>query len=288
VAMSALTDHVDEPPPPSAAPFFFEPDPLALAMCMAVGPPALVVSFDPMLEELAAVLAMSGALEAISLRTAEPSMAGNDATTGFTELTMAMAQEPPQLTPPASEVAPVEVTSRPSEMETATRDGSPQPLEHESALLTPPREGQPGVASGDETPSPREAARRLAQFLDKVRVVWEPPLIASPPWQRTPVRRPPPIRPRSRQIAAQPLTYIPAFRRDEVLLNQRLGIAPPTAPVSPAPKGILDSLRSGTLSSSQVEALDVLFPAYNGTRVRPLPGGPVGRGDERILVDLFM
>jgi hypothetical protein len=95
---------------------------LLLAMCMAVGPPALVVSFDSMLEELAAVLAMSGALEATSLRTAEPSTAGNDSTTGFTEPAMAMAQEPPQLTPPASEVAPVEVASRPSEMETATRD----------------------------------------------------------------------------------------------------------------------------------------------------------------------
>jgi hypothetical protein len=45
---------------------------------------------------------------------------------------------------------------------------------------------------------------------------------------------------------------------------QRLGIAPPAATVSPALKGILDALRSGTLSSSQVEALDALFPAVNG------------------------
>jgi hypothetical protein len=176
VAMSAPTD-------------FSEPDPLALAMCMAVGPPALIVSFDPMLEELA----VNGAPEATSLRTAEPSTAGNDATTGFVEPAMAMAQEPPQLTPLASEVVSVEVASQPSKTETATRDGSPQPPEHESAMLTPPREGQPGVASGDETPSPHEAARRLAQFLDKVRVVREPPLITSPPRQRTPVRRPPPI-----------------------------------------------------------------------------------------------
>jgi hypothetical protein len=144
------------------------------------------------------------------------------------------------------------------------QDGSPQPPARESALLTPPREGQPDVTSGDETPSPSEAPRRLARFLDEVQVVQEPPLIAFPPRQRTPVRKPPPIRPRSRRIAAQPLTHIPASRRDEVLLNQRLGIAPPTAPVSPAPKGILDVLRSGTLSSSQVEALDALFPAYNG------------------------
>jgi hypothetical protein len=60
------------------------------------------------------------------------------------------------------------------------------------------------------------------------------------------------------------LVHIPASRRDELLLNQRLGIAPPTAPVSPAPKEILDILRSGTLSSSEVEAMDTLFPAFNG------------------------
>jgi hypothetical protein len=144
----------------------------------------------------------------------------------------------------------VEVTSRPSEVEIATRDGSPQPPAQESALLTPPREGQPSVASGDKTPSPSEAARRLTQFLGKVRVVREPPLITSPPWQRTPVRRSPPIQPRSRRIVAQPLAHILASRRGEVLLNQRLGIVPPTALVSPAPKGILDALHFGTLPLS--------------------------------------
>jgi hypothetical protein len=60
------------------------------------------------------------------------------------------------------------------------------------------------------------------------------------------------------------LSHILASRRGEALLNQRLGITPPIAPVSPVPKGILDSLCSRTLSSSQVEALDALFPAYNG------------------------
>ena len=43
---------------------------------------------------------------------------------------------------------------------------------------------------------------------------------------------------------------------------QRLGIVSPPAPVSPAPKGILDTLRSGTLSSTQVEALDALFLVF--------------------------
>jgi hypothetical protein len=151
---------------------------------------------------------------------------------------------------------------------------SPQSSAQDLALLTPPRVGQPDVEIGDETPTPREAARRLARFVDEVRVVREPPLIASPPRQRTRVRRPLPVWRRSTRIAAQPLAHISASRRGEVLLEQRLGIAPPTATVSPAPKGILDVLRSGTLSSSQVEALGVLFPAFNGRACELFVEGP--------------
>jgi hypothetical protein len=141
---------------------------------------------------------------------------------------------------------------------------SPQPSAQELALLTPPQLGQPDVEIGDETPTSHEAARRLARFLDEVRVEQEPPLIASPPRQRARAGRPLPVRRRSTRIAAQPLAHIPASQRGEVLLQQRLGIAPSAATVSPAPKGILDVLRSGTLSSSQMEALDALFPAFNG------------------------
>jgi hypothetical protein len=45
----APTDHTSKPPPSTAALCFLEPDPLALAMCLSTGPPALVVSFDPVL-----------------------------------------------------------------------------------------------------------------------------------------------------------------------------------------------------------------------------------------------
>ena len=43
---------------------FLELDPLALALCASVGPPAWVVSFDPMLEELAASLVVSQPMRA--------------------------------------------------------------------------------------------------------------------------------------------------------------------------------------------------------------------------------
>jgi hypothetical protein len=142
------------------------------------------------------------------------------------------------------------------------------------ALLTPPRVGQPDVEIGDKTPTPREAARRLTRFVDEVRVMRVPPLIASPPRQRARARRPLPVRRRSTRIAAQPVAHIPASRRCEILLEQRLGIAPPAATVSPAPKGILDALHSGTLSSSQVKALDALFPAFNGRACELFVEGP--------------
>jgi hypothetical protein len=75
--------------------------------------------------------------------------------------------------------------------------------------LTPPRVAQPDVEVGDETPTPREAAQRLARFVDEVQVERESPLIASPPRQRARSRGPPSIRQRSRRIAAQPLAYRP-------------------------------------------------------------------------------
>ena len=81
----------------------------------------------------------------------------------------------------------------------------------------------------EHSPTSLEAVRRLARFLDEVRVERDLPLIASPPRPRTPVRRAPPIRPRSSQIAAQSLAHIPASKRSEVLLNKRLGSSPKQA-----------------------------------------------------------
>lgn len=49
-----------------------EPDLLAVAMCVGGGPPASVVFFDPMLEELAAALVVCRFVEAPSPGIAEP------------------------------------------------------------------------------------------------------------------------------------------------------------------------------------------------------------------------
>jgi hypothetical protein len=76
-------DHGDKAPTSIVALCFPEPDPLALALCVSARPPTLVVSFDPMLEELAASLVMSRTLEAASL--------------GFEETSLAPATPLPQL-----------------------------------------------------------------------------------------------------------------------------------------------------------------------------------------------
>jgi hypothetical protein len=92
--MGAPADHASKPPSSTAALCFLEPDPLALAMCVSAGPPALVISFDSMLEELAAALVVSRSLEVASPRIAEPSLAP------AAPSPQPSVQELPQLMPP--------------------------------------------------------------------------------------------------------------------------------------------------------------------------------------------
>jgi hypothetical protein len=66
------------------------------------------------------------------------------------------------------------------------------------------------------------------------------------------------------------LAHILTAKRGEVLLMQRMGIAPPAAPVSTTSKATYDAIFTGNLSSSQVEALDELFPASNCRAARTL------------------
>jgi hypothetical protein len=120
----------------------------------------------------------------------------------------------------------------------------------------------------DVTHTPGEAARRLARFVAEVRVKRASPLITTLPRQKAGTARPRPIR--SIWIAAQPLAHIPTARRGEVLLMQRMGIAPPAALVSTASMATYDAAFTGNLSSSKVEALDELFPAANCRAARTL------------------
>jgi len=224
------------------------------------------VWINPMLEEFAILLQVATSSVTVALRTADSSspVQAVPPQTGPAVLVVEAPVAGPSL--PMDGLMADQATSGLSDMAPTSGEAvaPSQPSVLEAALLTPPRASQLDVVCGDETPTSLEAARRLARFLDEVRVEREPPLIAAPPRQRTHVRRPPPVRPRSSRIAAQPLAHIPASKRGEVLLNRRLGNAPPTATDSPAPRGILDALRTGTLSSSEVEGLDALFPVFNG------------------------
>jgi hypothetical protein len=75
-----------------------------------------------------------------------------------------------------------------------------------------------------------------------------------------PIRRHPVVK-RSTRIAVRLLSHIPTSRRGEVLLNMRMGIEPPAAPISPAPKSLREAILTVNLTSSQIDALDGYFPA---------------------------
>ena len=93
-------------------------------------------------------------------------------------------------------------------------------------------------------------------------------MIAGTPRQKAVTKRPLPIR--SRRIAAQPLSHVPTSKRGEVLLMQRMGIAPLAALVFFSSKGAYDAIFIGNLTLSQVEALDELFPVANTKAGRKL------------------
>jgi hypothetical protein len=76
--------------------------------------------------------------------------------------------------------------------------------------LSPVWEELPVPQNADDA-TPCEAARRLARFIDEVRIERPPPLIASPPKQVVPIRRHPVVK-RSTRIAARPLSHIPTSR----------------------------------------------------------------------------
>jgi hypothetical protein len=86
----------------------------------------------------------------------------------------------------------------------------------------------------EDSPSPREAARRLAKFIDEVRVVRPSPLIRSPPKQKAPPKRTLPLR--SRRIAAQQMDHTPVSKRSEVLLMKKMRFLEPSASPSSAAK----------------------------------------------------
>ena len=70
---------------------------------------------------------------------------------------------------------------------------------------------------------------------------------------------------RSIRIAAQPLAHIPISKRGEVLLMRRMGFASPAGPISFASKKAYDDFFARNWTSSEVEALDELFPATAAT-----------------------
>ena len=66
---------------------------------------------------------------------------------------------------------------------------------------------------------------------------------------------------RSRQLAAQPLSRVPASKRGEVLIMQRMGFTKGPSTSSTSELAAYDKLFSGDLTTSEADAPDELFPA---------------------------
>jgi hypothetical protein len=109
--------------------------------------------------------------------------------------------------------------------------------------------------TAEDSPSPGEAVRRLARFTEEVLVVRQPPLMNSPPKQKTP---------RSRRIATQQMDHVPVSKCGEVLLMKKMGFLEPSAPPSSAAKCSYDSYFKSDLLTADVEALDELFQLVEG------------------------
>jgi hypothetical protein len=141
--------------------------------------------------------------------------------------------QPTQVTTPQEVEASLVDTHSPATAPQQTTDSSLLTLVQGLPQLTPPWVEQPAVAEStagmptpnDATPTPREAARRFARFTEKVQQRRMSPLIASPPRQKAATTRQTlPIR--SGRIASQPLAHIPTSKRGEILVMQKMGIAP--------------------------------------------------------------
>ena len=100
--------------------------------------------------------------------------------------------------------------------------------------------------------------RHLDSFINEVTRKRDSPLIREPPKQ-------PPAKPvmpwRSRRLAAQPLSRVPAFKRGEVLIMQRMRFTKGPSTPSVSELAAYDKLFGGDLTASEADALDELFPA---------------------------
>jgi len=101
------------------------------------------------------------------------------------------------------------------------------------------------------------AARRLKSFTRRMLKKVDSPLIREPPKQ-------PPAKSvlpwRCRRLAAQSLSQVPASKRGDVLIMQRMGYTKGLPAPSTSELEAFDKIFDGNLTTSNNEALDALFP----------------------------
>ena len=128
--------------------------------------------------------------------------------------------------------------------------GLAKPAAAVDMFSTPPREDRTVDVSDSS------AARCLKSFTRRMLKKVDSSLIREPPKQ-------PPAKPmmpwRSRRLAAQGLSRVPASKRGEVLIMQRLGYTKCPVALSASELEAFDKNFDDNLTASNVEALGVLF-----------------------------
>ena len=118
---------------------------------------------------------------------------------------------------------------------------TPPPCPIHWAVDSPPVDTHPTEDNNDS------AKRRLDSFINEVTRKKDSPLIREPPRQ-------PPAKPvmswRSRRLAAQPFSRVPAFKRGEVLIMQRMGFTKGPSASSASELEAYDRLFGGNLTTS--------------------------------------
>ena len=102
------------------------------------------------------------------------------------------------------------------------------------------------------------AERRLKRFVDKIKKPRTPPLLQLPPPEQPEATPWPKIPTRSRRIAAQSLSHIPASKREGFLVRKRLGHTEAQAELASTAKPTYDEIFGN--NHDHMQALRELFP----------------------------
>ncbi|CAL5092434.1 unnamed protein product [Urochloa decumbens] len=158
---------------------------------------------------------------------------------------------------------------------TEEEDGHPAAGSPIFPWLSPPvaQQGDAEGLSTQPTDSDAEAERELQKFAAQVQTKVRTPLAPLAPKKPSRADALPAgefkLPQRSRRLASQPLSNVPAARRGEVLMMKRFGIIPENGAATMSSRKAYDALYREKLEDKEFAAARVLFPTGKAPSARP-------------------